>query len=182
MTRFEPDTLTLAAAQDALAERYDETEAEIGDLQRAISDADEDDDVEAMRDRLKRLRSELDDIDQEGRAVSALLDRYDAEATVTVRGLSASEYAKVENYTWNAAKKVTSGDSVPGTGRLVFAAAGLVDAPFYDGGGDDLDAKLSALGAEPIGVRKWVEDLVNERTVVGEKNWRESAGRSTDRA
>lgn len=168
MSRFDPDTLTLQAEIDRLAAEYDDTEADLTDL-------------EADSARAASKQRYLGDLDQMGREVAALADAHGEDATVTVRGLSAGEYAKVENRTAEAASNVSGSGGAPGSGRLVFAAAGLVDAPFYDGDEGDLNAKLQALAEQPVGVRKWLEDLVSERTVADEKNWRESAGRSTDK-
>lgn len=161
MTRFDPDTLTLAAERDRLAAEYDRVEADL----RGMSPDNA---------RAAAKQQYLGDLDHMGREVQALIAEYGADATLTVRGLSAGEYAKVENRTAEAAEAV-NGSAAPGSGRLVFAAGGLVDAPFYDGDADDLNAKLACLADQPIGVRKWLEDLVNERTVADEGNWRDSA-------
>lgn len=165
MTRFDPDTLTLADELQRLATEYDDTEADLLDM--AADNA-----------RAAAKQQYLGDLDHMGREVQALIDEYGPDATVTVRGLTAGEYAKVENRTAEAAERV-SGSSAPGSGRLVFAAGGLCDAPFYDGEADDLNAKLECLAGQPIGVRKWLEDLVNDRTVADEGNWRSSAGGET---
>lgn len=182
MSTFDPDTLTLAAERDRIATEYDRVEAEIGEHRQAIDAADDDADVSQHRARLETLVPYLGDLDHMGRAVTALIDEHGDDATVRVRGLSAGEYAKVENKTADAADRASTSGGVPGSGRLIFAAAGLFDAPFYDGEPDALDAKLRALADQPVGVRKWVEDCVDERTVVGEKNWRERGGRTSDAA
>lgn len=167
-TRFDPDTLTLAAERDRLAAEYDRVETELADLEPDTA-------------RAASKQQYLADLDHMGREVQSLIGEYGPEAEVTVRGLDAKEYAKVQNRTAAATENV-SGSAAPGSGRLVFAAGGLLDAPFYDGDESDLDAKLDCLGDQPIGVVKWVEDLVNERTVADEKNWRDSAERMPDAA
>lgn len=184
MTRFSPDTLTLGDELERLADRYD-------DVRDRIRQADDDD---PQRQRWVR---ELDDIEQEGAEVRWLIDGddhgfdgYGPEAEVTVRGLDAGEYAEVNNRTSDANARSTSQGGVPGTGRLIFAARGLVDAPFLGGGhpyiaeslnASVFDDRLTAIAGTgngdglPIGVQKWLEDLVNERTVGDRGNWREAA-------
>lgn len=176
MTRFDPDTLTLTAELDRLASAFERTEAEIGDLQTRLKDDDAD--RQNLIAERSRKQTYLGELEQMGQAVGQLIDDHGEDATVTVRGLDAGEYAKVKNRTSEAANR-TDYQAAPGSGELVFVAAGLVDAPTYDGPPDDLDAKLEWVARQPIGKRKWLQDAIDERTVVGEKNWRELAGRSS---
>lgn len=175
MSRFDPDTLTLGEERDRLATEYGETESDLEDM-------------EAGSARAASKRQYLADLEQMGSEVAWLIDEYGEDATVTVRGLHAGEYAETENRTADANAKSTGSGGVPGTGKVIFAASGLVDAPWLGDGhpyiGDTLDAgslddRLTAFvgTAEdhglPIGVRKWVEDLVSERTQAS-GNWRTS--------
>lgn len=195
MSRFTPDTLTLGDELVRLADREATVRDRLADLG---DDAPE----------RQRYVRELDDIEQEGAEVHWLIDGddhgfdgYGPDATVTVRGLHAGEYAEVNNRTSDANARSTSQGGVPGTGRLIFAARGLVDAPFLGDGhpyidrtleASNFDDRLAALAGTgdgdglPIGVQKWLEDLVNDRTVGDRGNWRSAAddygGRSSDAA
>lgn len=195
MTRFSPDTVTLGDELVRLADREQTVRETLDDL---------DDDAPERQ----RYIRELDDIEQEGAELLWLIDGddhgfdgYGPDAEVTVRGLHAGEYAEVNNRTSDANARSTSRGGVPGTGRLIFAARGLVDAPFLNGGHpyigrnldpNNFDDRLEALAGSgdgdglPIGVQKWLEDLVNDRTVGDRGNWRSAAddyaGPSSDAA
>lgn len=153
------DTRTLGAERDRLQDRLD-------DLVETLDDAEEG----AQRQLLTR---EARDVDQAGQAVAALVAEYGEDATVTVRGLDAIQYAAVENKT-DEARATSSVDSgTPGTGRLAYAAHGLVDAPWFDDiDPGDLDAKIKSFAGLSPGVRTWVEGLVDELGAVDEGNWR----------
>lgn len=182
MSRFEPITITLAEAREQLAREYGEAEADR-------------DDAEQGSDEWVRLNQQLDRLDSYGRAVDWLIngddtgfDGYGPDAEIRYRGLDAGTYATVENRTAGAASRLQNGDGVSGTMKVVYAAHGLLDAPFYTGSPEDLDAKIRALtggengDGQPLAVRNWLEWLIDQRTVVGEKNWRESAGPTKDAA
>lgn len=177
MTRFEREELALGAELDRLASAAESTEAEIGAIQAKLQ-SDEDVDEDLLRAQLARKRGHLADLEHMGLAVGELVSDHGEDESVTVRGLNSGEYAKVKNRTNDAANR-SSYDTAPGSGELVYAAAGLIDAPTFDGDADNMDAKLEWLSRQSIGVRKWLQDLVDNRTVVGEKNWRELAGRSS---
>lgn len=96
--------------------------------------------------------------------VAHLIDAHSADATVTVRGLTAGEYAKVEDRL-AAMRAEAPGEDVPGAQTNLVAAAGLVDAPFVpaDVDPDDLGAMLEVVSDQPVGVARWLYALVDDR-------------------
>lgn len=189
MTGYQGETLTLGAERDRLAESFDEIDRDLEDVEPGSSEH-------------ARLLRERNDVDQMGQAVNALItgdesqgfDGYGPGAEITVKGLDAAEYAETINRADDAAQQAAT-KSIRGTGGLITAAYGLVDAPFLGDGHPfiddtldptDPDDRLRAFGARedekglPPGVRKWVADLVSERSQLGEKNWRRSAGPTQD--
>lgn len=149
------DTLSFGAERDRLAEAVD-------DLQGRLAKADVGDEAADYS---------LNELNQQGRGVHWCIEEYGPDAEVTVAALSAGEFARVEDRVHDAG---------PGVHRNVFAAAGLVDAPWLperDGetDGEWLDTKVAAVADLPVGVVKWLYATVDERTTVGEGNWRRSS-------
>lgn len=145
---IDTDTLRLGAVYDRLDDRLDE-------LARSLADADDP----------AALRQVASGVDTQLGAVGWLIDRHGDDATVTVRGLTAGEHAHVEDRL-AAMRDAADGDTIPGARTNVYAAAGLVDAPFLDAHDPDLDAALATITDLPVGVAKWLEAEVNDRTTV----------------
>ncbi|MEA5387125.1 hypothetical protein VB779_08690 [Haloarculaceae archaeon H-GB11] len=104
-------------------------------------------------------------------------DGYGEDATVTVKGLGAGSYARMEDRVDDHRASRDGPGQAPGGRRKVFAASGLVDAPFADiPDVDDADvtesqrfeAALAALSDDslPVGVEKWIEGLVSTESSV----------------
>jgi len=147
-------TVSLGAERERLAEELDE-------LVTKLSDAD---------DPPAKLWSEAQDLDESGKAVSALAELHGEDETVTVRGLTAGEYARVEDHVGDA-------DAGAGATRIAYAAAGLVDAPFLHADNMNLEDRMAAIADQPVGVRIWLETIVNDLATPDEGNWRPLADR-----
>jgi hypothetical protein len=144
-----------------LGDERDRLSAELDDLA---------DDLAAADDPPAKLWSEAQDLDQAGEAVAALAARHGDEATVTVRGLTAGEIARVEDH-------LDDSDGGAGASRIAYAAAGLEDAPFLDDDAVSLQARMEAIADEAVGVRVWIEELVDDVGSPDEGNWQPLAER-----
>lgn len=146
-----------------LGDERDRLSAELDDLADDLADAD---------DPPAKLWSEAQDLDQAGEAVAALAARYGEDATVTVQGLTAGEFARIEDH--------LDGDGGgAGASRIAYAAAGLEDAPFVADGATSLQDYMRAIADEAVGVRVWIEGLVDDVGSPDEGNWQPLAERLT---
>lgn len=169
----EETTLRLGDERDRLAQQHDE-------VQELVEEGDDSASASAAR-------WSLNEIDQMGAAVTELITEHGEDATVTIKGLAAGEFGRVEDRV-DTARSRRDGASIRGYHRVVYAAAGLVEAPFFstedvtDPSWDDrppkerLDAKIQAVAAENIGLVKWLYSRVDEETTADEGNWKQSAG------
>jgi len=169
-------TRTLAEERDRLDQRRDE-------LLERIDPDDEDAATDTDSASGQRLWRELNTVDQAGQAVGALIDRHGEAAEVTVRPLNGDLYGRVEDRvdTLREFKKGPGG--VPGSSRNVYAAAGLIEAPFMDGrveydglqrtAGPTLQDRTEAVASQTPapGVAMWLEGLVNDVGQVETGNW-----------
>lgn len=167
MTINDPERLRLGDELDRLAERVNELEAQAEDADDSASgDA---------------LRWSVNELDQQGAAVAELIDRYGADAEVVVEPLDAGTYGRVEDRVASHRER-SKQTSVQGYHRVVYAAAGLVDAPFYDAGGPDedandpFDARIAAVAGLNPAAAKWLYSRVDVLTTPDQGNWRASAG------
>lgn len=151
------ETVTLGAELERLDSAVDDVAASLQDVEGDTASA-------------QALRQYANDLDTQGAALAALVEKYGTDATVTVRGLSAGEYARVEDRTAAMRDQSDQPGGLPGSSRNVFAAAGLVDAPFLETGAD-FDGRVSAVADQSVGVAKWLESKVNDLTSVDEGNW-----------
>lgn len=143
--------------------------------------------VDATDDEAAALEQIAESVEQQGRGVAWLVEQHGPDTTVTVRGLTSSGYALVEDRV-DSIRQLRDDDSrTPGAHRNVYAAAGLNDAPFLDredppGVDDgrefaDLDAEerfeatYQAVTSLPIGPTKWLYSRVDEATTVDPGNW-----------
>lgn len=152
-----------------LGDERDRIDAELDELVDQLADAD------AETQGAQRLISEARDLDQSGAAVAALADEYGDEATVTVRELDGEAWARMEDRVDTMRNAKAGPGGVPGSSRNVYAAAGLVDAPFLNGvGSDALGDKTGAVAelTPAPGAQKWLESLVDDVGSVDEGNWR----------
>lgn len=163
--------MTLEEETRVLGEELERLDERLDELTERLDNADADTASAQV------IRSAANDIDTQGGAVAYLVEEYGADATITVRGLAAGEYARVEDRTAAMRAEADGVGSLPGSSRNVFVAAGLVDAPFYEGDPDDLDAKLAEVTSQPVGVVTYLEALINDLTTVSEGNWTRLAER-----
>lgn len=147
--------MSLASETYTLGDERDRLDARLDDLADTIADAD---DPAAMQQVGAQVETRLS-------GVAYLIDAHGADATVTVEGLTAGAYARVEDKL-AAIRAQADGDSLPGTQTTVFAAAGLIEAPFLEGEDPALDPAMAAIREQPIGVAKWLEARVNDLTTV----------------
>lgn len=186
-------TVTLGEERERLAREHDQVEQ----LQQGAED-------EATASAYGYSANE---IAQMGAAVDYLIrgnpddeadefEGYGADATVTVRGLSAGLHGWVTDRVESLRERRDDVESARGYHRNVFAAAGLVDAPFVDleaaadavthpGSSTDYEgltptkqraARVSAVEDLPPNVTRWLFDLVDDQTGVGQGNWKASSG------
>jgi hypothetical protein len=160
---------------DALAGLQDEADR----LDEQRGNADDSSSAEA-------LRHGANELDQQGAAVAALVDEYGSDATVTVCSLTAGEFGRVEDRV-TAARQRHDRSAMQGYHRVVYAAAGLVDAPFFNrdevsdppwderSATEQLDAKVATVADLDIATAKWLYRLVNAETTPDQGNgdWRE---------
>lgn len=131
------------------------------------------------------FHQEAQEVEARLRGVEYLIETHGEDGTVTLRGLSSGSYGRVEDRVQEM-REQRNARQLPGARRNVFAAIGLVDAPFFDfAPPQDLtkfnheefssesewtDAKLEAVANQPIGVAKYIEGVVNDLTTVDEGN------------
>lgn len=127
------------------------------------------------------LRSHANDLETQLGGVAWLIDEYGEDTEVTVVGLDAGMYARVQDRASAMRAQRDEPGDIPGARAQVFAAMGLESAPFLDEGATSLDEKLSALtDGIPIGVAQWLEGRANELTTVSQGNFRSLSERLTD--
>ncbi len=161
---FEPETYDLVEERDRIDERLDE-------LAEVLRDAD------SGSASAQVLKKEANETEARLSGVAWLIDEYGEDATVTVKGLGSGSYAKSEDRLSAVRAERDEPGGIPGSKRNVFAAAGLVDAPFLDLDEDASESqqfkqKLAAVSSDerPVGVSMWLEHVVNEETTI-EGNW-----------
>jgi predicted transcriptional regulator len=120
-----------------------------------------------------------DEVETRGEGVNALITKYGEDAEVTVRALSAGDYAEIDDRV--EAKQVQSDlpGSKRGYRRNVVAATGLVDAPFLDEDtgededGPSLEKCLPAVAdLKGKGPSKWLKARVDDASTVDEGNFK----------
>lgn len=173
-------TVTLGAERERLADQHDAVLAQDG-----AADAD-------------AIRYGATELAQRGAAVAGLIEEYGADAEVTVRGLTAGRYARVEDRVATHRQRRDDLQAARGYHRNVYAAAGLVDAPFFDRDAaadrvgapnqerawadlatrEQLDAAVAVVADQPPGVVKWLHGLVDDVTG-GPGNWKPSSEQPT---
>lgn len=98
-------------------------------------------------------------------AVEWLLDEYGADAEVVVGGLTMGEDAQVTDEVDAAASAKTTPDAVRGIARNYTVAAGVPEAPFYDGA-ESLGDRVDAVADLPRHVGKYLHDRIADREAV----------------
>jgi len=159
------ETLTLSEERQRLDTRLEE-------LADKIVQAD---DPAALRSVGAQIETRLS-------GVVYLADKHGADTTVVVRGLTAGDYAEVEDRLAQMREEAGQ-EELPGASTNLFAAGGLVDAPFIDGDGDNppLEDRLAAVADQPVGVAKWLESRVNDCTTVEGNDFRRLDKRIADK-
>ncbi|MFC6973654.1 hypothetical protein ACFQL1_01580 [Halomicroarcula sp. GCM10025709] len=103
-------------------------------------------------------------------------DGYDRDAEVTVEGLTAGGFAKVDDWMADVQAHNDGPGDNPGTRRNVWVAAGLVDAPFLEpgelSGGDPFEDKVATVAELPEGVAKWLYEWIDDLTTLGRQDFR----------
>lgn len=192
----EETTVTLGTERDRLSEKHD----------RLVQMETDGNNMSAVA-----LNYSANEVSQMGAAVDYLIEGdgdgddvfegFAPDASVTVQGLTAGLYARVTDRVDTQRAQKDHIEAVTGIHENVFAAAGLVDAPFVDFDeaaaavtqpGDDrdyadldqktqLDARVHAVTQLPPNVKKWLFDLVDSETGVGQGNWKTSTGQQDNK-
>lgn len=137
-------------------------------------------DVDSSTKSGQALMQVANETEQQLSGVAYLVDEYGEEATVRVQGLTAGGYAKVEDRVSDIRAAADGPGNNPGSSRNVWAATGLVDAPFLDGNAPhDYEERLGAVADQPTGVALWLESRVNEESSV-EGNFKPLSERLAD--
>lgn len=169
-------TVTLADAIGNVAEEYDRLESRLEDAEDAEQAAGQ---------------YGLNELEQMGNALGELAEEHGPDATLTYRGLRAGEFGLVEDRV-DRKREQDGGSARRGYHRIVYAAAGLVDAPFFDAGDvthppygertmeGQLEARMSAVASQNIGLVKWLYAKVDDRTTADAGNWRRFADSTRD--
>lgn len=160
--------MTLQEETYRVGDEFDRVDDQLDDVAETLQDA------EAGTASAEALQSHASDLETQLSGLAWLADEYGEDAEVTVAGLDAGMYARVQDRASAMRAQRDEPGDIPGARAQVFAAMGIQAAPFLDGDVDtqDLDAKLGALtDGLPIGVAKWLESRVNDLTTVSEGNW-----------
>jgi len=162
--------MTGAEETRRLSEERDRLDQELDGLAEKLVDA------ESGTQSAQMLQRSANEAETRLAGVCHLIDEYGADATVTVQGLDAGGYARVQDRAEAIRAQRDKPGDVPGARSNIFAAQGLVDAPFLDAEDladevDPLDAKLAAVSSQPLGVAKYLESIANELTTVSEGNF-----------
>jgi hypothetical protein len=167
--------VTLGEKTYRLGDELDRLDEELDELQERLRDA------EPGTASADVIRERANQLDMQGSGVAYLVAEYGADATVTMRGLPAGVHAAVEDIAADLRAERSGAGGAPGSATLVFAAAGVVDAPFLpdpedgeepDGVEAEIRHALAVVSQQPTGVAKWLEARANELTAVDEGNWR----------
>lgn len=153
-----------------LRDERDRLDAELDDLAERLVDA------EGGTQSAQMLQRSANDVETRLAGVCYLIDQHGHDETITVQGLDAGGYARVQDRAEAIRSQRDQPGDIPGARSNVFAAVGLVDAPFLDQdnvaeAADALGVKLGAISNQPLGVAKYVESVANELTTVSEGNF-----------
>jgi len=157
------ETIVLGEERDRLDERLDELATQL-----------------STADNVDALQQVASNVETQGAAVAQLCDEHGDETTVTVRGLTAGEYAQVEDKVARY-RQDADGNPTPGGRKNVFAAMGLVDGPFDDlETVEELDDYIAIVADQSVGVRDWLYAKVNDLTTVSSEDFRPLGERLAD--
>jgi|APHM01.1.fsa_nt_gi hypothetical protein len=112
---------------------------------------------------------------------------YGEDATVTIGGLDAGDYARVDDRAAAISEQSDDPGGNPGSRATVYAAVALVDAPFLPAPddvdeSDPLNIKMAAIAEQPVGVRDWLQSQANDLTTVSDDHFRPLRERLADTA
>ena len=137
-------------------DEHDRIDERLDELAEEAADADEDAPaLDSLTDEAARLERQLNDLER-------LIDEYGGDTTVTVKGLTAGDYARVQD-------DVADGGG-PGAKRNLTVAEGLVNAPFFETEDPSRNTKIMTVAGLPIGALLWLEDRIEELTRGDEGN------------
>lgn len=174
-----------AEREITLGDELERLDAELADVEAAEQAGDLSGDASRLA---------YSEYDAAGRALYALAEAHGHDATITVRGLSAGEFARVEDRVAVAREQRNTQAGLQAYHRNVYAAAGLVSAPFFDPDevtdppwdartpDQRLDARVTVVAEQNPSLVKWLFARVDEATTPDEGNWRPSADSTTDAA
>lgn len=152
-----------------LGDERDRLDGELDDLAERLVDAEEGTQSAQM------LQRSANNVETRLAGVAHLIEQHGSDATVTVEGLDAGAYARVQDRAEAVRTQRDHPGDIPGARANIFAAMGLVDAPFLDDTDtemDPLDATLQAISNQPLGVAKYIESVANKLTTVSEGNFK----------
>jgi len=136
-----------------LADEREQLDKDLDELADKILNAD---DPAALKKAAANIETKLS-------GVAYLIETYGEGAEVKCRGLTAGEYAQIEDQL-AAMRAEADGGELPGAKSNLFAAAGVVNAPFMDEHDPHWESALDTIAEQPVGVARWLFDKVNEAT------------------
>lgn len=159
-----------------LGEERDRLDAKLDDYADKLVNADGGTaSAQALQQAASNIETQLGGVDY-------LVQQFGESAEVTVKGLNAGEFARVQDRAATMRAQRDEPGDIPGARSNVFAAMGVVDAPFLDEDAATLDDRVQAVTSQPIGVSKWLESIANELTTANEGNYKSLGERLADRA
>jgi len=142
-----------------VGDEYDRLDAQLDEYAAAMAEAD---DPAAVKHLASETQTRLS-------GVAHLRSEHGPDATVEIQGLSAGDYARVEDAVAKA-REHKNQDNLPGYHRNQFVAEGLIDGPFMHGD-TDRDDRVKLVADLPVGVVKWLEERINDATAVGSEDF-----------
>lgn len=144
-----------------LGEVADRLDARLDELADTVSDEQPDDDSDAT-EAYQEAVQEARDVDQHYKGVLWAVEQWGADAEVVLAPLATGAHAQVLDYSMDLKQNQVGGpDSIQGSRRLFFVAAGLEDAPFLDGG-EDIEARVGELSGLPNQFTGWLHSEVDD--------------------
>lgn len=158
-----------------LAEAFEEIDGELDDLVERWQNA------EPGTPGAVALQNECNEHEAMLEGLAWLVEEYGEDAAVTVAGLDAGEFSRVEDRASAMRSQSDQPGGLPAATRNVRAGMALVDAPFLEADDGDLDACVDALtSGKPVGVVKWVAAKATDLGTVAEGNFKPVSERLVD--
>jgi hypothetical protein len=144
------ETVQLADERDRLEDRLDE-------LAELLVDADDSAAAASLKRQATNVESRLNGLDY-------LIAQYGESATITIEGMDAGAYARVDDRLADIRAERDGAGDAPGSRRNAVAAMGLVDAPFIDEPSPDFETCAEAITGLPVGAVRYLEHKTNALT------------------